>query len=755
MRKEKIKLSVTVDHERHYNPDSMWGVFGVKPNTEEDKIETLDWRGIFAISGNCPHLQIGEKYNIEIEPNYNKKYGKGYTIVAVDAKRPDTVEEQMDYLRMMVTEKQFEEIQKAYPNHKVLDLMEDGEFNYEKVRGIGETTYERIKKFLFSNLEIQEALVALKDLDVTYASTKRLIEHFKDASTLVKVVEDDIYRLCEVNGFGFKTVDQYALNRGDDPTSSKRIKAAVVHLLEQDASNGHSWMELNKLISDTEGLIEIDVRYIEDFISSVNDKTDKIIYKDGGRIALAKNYFYESKFAEKLDKLIKSPVMDTIDNADEKINELERSNGFKYTSEQREAIKKSTESNVLVINGKGGVGKSTIIKGVLDIHSGHSYMATALSGKAVQVLKKTGLNAKTIHKMLIERKVNEETGEVYPVPYDIVVVDEASMVNNYLFYEVINSLNKGAKLFVVGDNGQLPAIGTGANFDNMIRYGNVPRQELTIVHRQAKKSGILSVANEIRDGKQINTYGSEETETYGELRDMVLLPTSKETNIKQMIIDIAQRNKHRNMLEFQIITGRVDSGEISVKNLNIELQKVFNDMNKPFISRGGYDYREGDKIIQNGNNYEAKIVQDEFIDSEEERKTEVFNGTLGTIKKTIVEETPKGKSYRVHIKFEDEDELIEYNSEKMGQISLAYALTVHKLQGSASNQVIFAFDGASYMLLCKEFIYTGITRAKENCIMIADKHMLHMGIKKSQGNTRKTFLKEMLLESENNVKEHV
>src|SRR5699024_10616639 len=219
----------------------MWGVFGVKPNTEKEKIETLDWNGVFAISGNCPDLQIGEKYNIEIEPSYSKKYGKGYSIVSVDAKRPNTVEEQMEYLRMMVTEKQFEEIQKVYPNHKVLDLMEDGKFKYEEVKGLGKVTYDTIRKFLFNNLEIQEALVALKDLGVTYASTKRLIEHFKSAQTLVQIVESDIYRLCEVSGFGFKTVDQYALNRGDDPTSDKRIKAAIIHLLEQNAANGHSW----------------------------------------------------------------------------------------------------------------------------------------------------------------------------------------------------------------------------------------------------------------------------------------------------------------------------------------------------------------------------------------------------------------------------------------------------------------------------------------------------------------------------------
>src|SRR5699024_9847573 len=147
----------------------------------------------------------------------------------------------------------------------------------------------------------------------------------------------------------------------------------------------------------------------------------------------------------------------------------EKENGFKYTSEQREAIKKAVDNNVLVINGKGGVGKTTILQGVVSVLDDYSYVSCALSGKAAKVLKDNGLKSKTIHKMLMET-IDYNLGETQPLSYDIVIIDEASMVNNYLFYRVISALKEGAKLIIVGDNGQLPAIGTGANFDNLIRF---------------------------------------------------------------------------------------------------------------------------------------------------------------------------------------------------------------------------------------------------------------------------------------------
>lgn len=752
MGNKTIKLNVTVDHKRFYNADSMWGVYGMIPNTNKEEIETIDHNGVFAVTGNTPELTIGEKYDIEISPTYNKKYGKGYEFVMVAAKRPETAEEQREYVQMMVTEKQFEEIIKVYPNEPIIDLMENDEFDYSEMKGIGKVAYNRIKQNIFNNMEIQEALVELKDLDITFNSLKKLVEHFGSAQSVVQRVNNNIYELCEVSGFGFKKIDEYAMNRGDDPTNTGRIVAAVNHILKQDNDRGHSWIGIKEAKKELVKLLEIDDRYIEDIIEEIVEY-DKRVYKDENRLALDVNVVYEKKFYNRIMEMSGRPSNTQVDNIEEKISNLEREKSFKLTSEQKEAIIKAVNNNILIINGKGGTGKSTILQFVTSILEEYSYMSCALSGRAAKVLQENNLKSKTIHKMLMET-ISFESGEVTPLKYDIIIVDEASMVDNYLFYRVADSLKDGAKLIVVGDNGQLPPIGAGANFSNLILYAGdkIPRQELTIVHRQAQKSGILSTANKIREGEQINSPYSEETEVFGELEDMVLIPTDKETDIKQIVLDIAERNKGRDIAEFQVITGRVDSGDISVKNLNIEMQKIFNDVSKPSVPRSGYEYRIGDKIIQNGNNYEAKIAIDERFYSVEDliekgkEVTEVLNGTIGKIVNIKFDNDKTRKDHKIHIKFEDVEDVVEYSVHELQQISLAYAITVHKFQGSGVDYLVFVFDGASFMLLSKEFVYTGLTRAKKAAIMVAENHSLHMAIKKSLGNNRRTFLKDFLLE---------
>lgn len=749
---EIIELNATVNHKRYYDPNSMWGVYAFYPNTNVDKV-TLDKDGYLIVNGTTPELSDHKEYDIEIIPTHHPKYGDQYSFVAVKAERPTTVREQQEYIELMVTPKQYKEIIKVYPNSLILDLMENDEFDYTNMNGIKEATYQRIKRNLFENMEIQEALVELKDLQITFDAMKRLIDHFGSAQVVVQRVKNNIYDLCQVKMFGFVKVDSYYLNNKGDPTGQDRIIAAVDYILKQDAESGHSWVSRRELIKRLLKLLEIEEGYIEDVLQHLK-KEGRDIYFEGDKVALQKNYFYESEIKKKLFAMLEQPCTSKHVVIGDKITEQEKELGFSYTEEQKEAIQMAIDNNVLIINGKGGVGKSSIVKGVLDALEGYSYMGCALSGKAAKVLSDQGVQAKTIHRML---GFDPETGGFIHnkdnlLPHDIVVLDEASMANNYLIYSVVTALKDGAKFIMVGDNGQLPSIGTGAVFDDLLTSNNqIPKRELTTVHRQAQKSGILSAANEIREGKQINDKYSHDTKVYGELRDMVLIPVDGDTDIMNMVLDICRKNDKRDLNDFQVLTGRVDSGDISVKNLNIEMQKIFNDVNKPFVNRGGYEYREGDKIIQNGNNYEAPIEIDffnfEHIDEEEESETvEVFNGTIGKIERIEFDSNKSKQDHKIYIKFEDIKDLVVYSVTDLQQIDLAYAISTHKSQGSTIKHVLFAFDFASYMLLSKEFVYTGITRASGGCIVIAENDALHFAINKTAGGSRRTFLKEMLME---------
>lgn len=755
-----IELNATVDHKRFYNPDSMWGVYGFIANTNEDKIKHKDWKGVFAVNGNTPELMIGESYDIEIVPSYHPKYGNGYQFVAVKTKRPQTPKEQREYVKLMVTPKQYEEIIKVYPNEPILDLMENDTFDYSNMHGIKEATYQKIKQNLFENMEIQEALVELKDLEITFEAMKKLVNHFGSAELVVKKVKNNIYELCNVPMFGFKKVDEYALNRGDDPTNQNRIIAAMIYKLEQDADYGDSWMKRGKLEKELVKLLEIEKDYIIDALEYLEKNKDKRLYFEDGKIALYKNYYYENEIKEKLLFLMNQPCKTKGVDSNKAIESLERRGNFTYTDEQRQAIRMAIENNVLILNGRAGTGKSFSVKGILEALKDYSYMTCALSGKASKILATHDLKAMTIHRMLgVDHLGQFKHNKENRLPYDIVVLDESSMANNYLIYSILIALRDDAKIIMVGDSGQLPSIGTGAVFDDLLSLeeGLVPQIELTTIHRQAQKSGILTVANEIRNGKHINDDCTYDTQVFGELKDMVLMPVDEDTDIKNMILDISRRKSKEDLHDFQILTGRVEAGDISVKNLNIELQKIFNtyeneweEKNRPKIARGSYTYKEGDKIIQNGNNYEAEISEHSYftydIDEEEIPTVSVFNGTMGEIVKIELDSDKTRQNHKVYIKFEDIDEVVIYNKQELQQISLAYAISVHKSQGSSIKNVLFAFDYASYMLLSREFVYTGITRASDGCVIIVENKALRHAIEKTSGGNRRTFLKELLME---------
>lgn len=735
-KKKKIKLNVTIERRFHYNSESMWGAYAAIPNNNTDV--KLNSYGNISINGNTTDLQVGKDYNIVVEPETHPKYGKQYKIVSVEAKRPETVKEQQDYVRALVTDRQYKEIIKVYPEHKLLDMFENDEIDFSKIKGIGESTYYKIKQKLINNLEIQEALVGLKEFDITYESTMKLIEHFGSAATLVQKVKENIYSLCEVDGFGFKKVDQYAMNRGDDPTSVHRIKSAIKYILDQDASSGHSWMSRRDLIEQTEKLLKIEETYITKVLQNIeknNNKKNDIYIKDN-KVALYKNFYFEKAIKDKLLKMLNRPCKTSGINFEQKIEEQEKHLGFKYTDEQKKAIELAINNNVLAINGRAGSGKTSSLKGVLGALSDYTYCTAALSGKAAKVLSSNGLKAMTIHRML---GVDPEGGFIHnennPLPYDIVVLDESSMANNYLIYSIVMALKDDAKMIFVGDNGQLPSIGTGAIFDDILNTDVIPKQELTKIHRQAAKSGILLAANEIREGKHITEKYNFEQKTLGELRDMSIIPVDKETDIADMVLSICKRNKDADLCEFQVLTGLRERGDLSVKKLNIELQKVFNDVNKPFVSRGGYDYRVGDKVIHNGNNYEAG----------ENGDTAIYNGTMGRIVAIEFDQDKTKNDHKIHFEFEDIDEIIIYDMSEMKYVELAYAITVHKSQGATLKNVIFVFDFSSYLLLSREFVYTGITRASEGCVMIAENKALHFAIEQTAGGSRRTFLADMLI----------
>lgn len=369
------------------------------------------------------------------------------------------------------------------------------------------------------------------------------------------------------------------------------------------------------------------------------------------------------------------------------------------------------------------------------MHKDYSHACCALSGKASRIMNNLGLNASTIHKLLgFDPVQGFKYNKKNKLPHHVVVIDEASMCNNYLLYSVISAIEEGMKLIIVGNSGQLSSIGAGAIFEDLLKASKFPQKELKQVHRQAAKSGILSCANQIREGKQIIDNHTYDKQVFGEIKDFVLFPLANRSGIKDLTIEIAKTFKGR-VEDFQVITALKSRGDISVKSLNIELQGIFNNLNKPYIKRGGYEYRVGDRIIQNGNNYEAGENYD----------ISIFNGTIGKI--VGLEKAKDNKeSDKLFIQFEGVDEIICYEKDQIDQIELAYAISCHKSQGSTIPYTLFVFDYSGYMLLSKQFIYTGMTRASKGCVMVCEARALRHAVKTDNSGKRNTFLYDLLME---------
>ena len=786
-KEEEVKqftCDLIAEREMFYNEGTMWGVYSFKfadpyaPLKEEIRLHPI--YNNFTINGQVFQLEIGEKYTVTFEESYTERYGDGYTFVEVATEGLTKRSAQVEFLHAVLPQGIAQDIVEKNPdNDDLLNSILDGRIDLLDIKRV---TSKNIDGYLNAVAEFntyQEAIVLLAPLGVSINKIQKLSAQLGGSQALIQVINRDIYRLTRFEGFGFKTIDSFALKLGYSKDSKSRILAGAEYVLEQMSTYGDIKIPIESFDKEICKILEVD---------EVDDKTfDSIISSDKfhyekGHIALSKYREEELEIASRLLTLLTSAKpLEGFDEAFElAIQEQENKNGFEFTDEQREAISLPKDSGVMVINGVAGSGKSSVTKAIVEALGkiGHSYIAGALSGKAAMVLIQNGLsNSSTIHRML---QWSPNGGFIKnasePLDEDLVIIDEASMNNNTLFLDILRAIEPGKRLLLIGDNGQLPPIGHGALFEVLLKL-NVPRVELTKVHRQAAKSGVITVANEVRHHVQINKYGTEETQVLGELEDMRVFNYIDKTNIYGDLMATLNRfnqNPSTNPKDVQILTA-MKKGNLGVPRLNAGAQDILNPHPKgtplPSITHKDVEFRLGDRVIQNGNFYEAtrfenmsdyKLYKKGIFSLEEEdiegnlqyrslaQESAVFNGTIG-----YIVDVDKDNGMLVEFNSYVGKDLIYYShsSEKseIGMLDLAYAITVHRSQGSGFNTVLFAFDYSAYMLLSKEFVYTGITRAINHCLMFVENTALHHAIKNTQSSNRKTYVREFLEEELNKL----
>jgi len=759
------KLNVKIKKVLYYK--NGWGIFGCIPITQSEGAPVVlnDFKN-FTIKGNTLELFEGNTYDIEIEDEAEKSdRGDSYNIIKVHVPKITSSKAQYDFLKNLIATSHYNAIVEVYPPKsglKILDAIKGNEIDLTKAKGIQTKTAEKIRGIVVEKEEYIYIYNKLIPLGVSENMIDVIVNHYDTMERTIYKIDDSLYNLCEVKGLGFKKVDGYALAGGEDKEGFKRMEACLNYLIHEYATEGHSWTSYEEIKEKAVELLDIDGYNLDVYLSSLDTVgyTNLMNVHDG---QITSKYYYriEKELYEdlkRLDDTYKVQADSKILN--EAISKAQTELGITYTEEQLSVIKESFEHGVYIINGKGGVGKSLLMKGVTEACDalGLDYQAIALSGRAAQLLTLKGINASTIHRLLGYSGGRFVHNSEFKLSQDVIILEEASMVNAQLWHSIVTAMKDGSKLIIVGDSGQLSGIGNGDVLRDLLVNPKFNGRELMQIHRQAQDSGIIEVAGNIRNGENVTGYNWELSNSYGVNSDLFIftyndkndLLNNAENIIKKRMMELDETS----VLDFQIIVSNKARGDLSTVSINKYCQRIYNNLDKPFVKNHTHEFRIGDKVINSGNKYSVHMYQsvmhyknDEpnmIYDAEEgdyvPEKYSLYNGTIGIV---VDINTDKGKE-SVLVKYEGMDGYIRMGAKELPDLDLAYALTVHKCQGMSIRNVLVLLDFGAFKLLSKQLVYTGITRASDKCVLLAENNALMKACNVDNSSLRRTFVGQFI-----------
>lgn len=739
--KELIKVNCEVEKIRYYKNE--WGIIEASITKVYEGAPKVNNNGTVIFKGVMPQLQEKNIYKVTAEFVEDPKWGNQYNILsiftALDFGTGDP-EGQKKFLSSIYTPLQVTNMYEALDN-PFKALKDKDVSSLVKIKGCGMDTADRwIRKF---ERHIGEAKIytELEEYNLTTNMIKKLMDRYKSPELVIEKVKNNPYVLCnEVKGIGWKTADKIALEGGIGEFSTKRIAAYMVHYLDESGENGCSWITPDELMGAIlEGIGEEvpDANVTE----AIHELGDELWWnEDKSKIGLRRYFNIEQKIAEELIRIRDAESGIVYKDWEDTIKHLEHKQGWEYTDEQKSGVKTVLDNNITVVQGLAGTGKSTLVSAMIEVLRSYSYVQCALSGRASSRMSEiTGQEGYTIHRLLgypLGDKQGFEYHDENPLPYNIYILDEISMVDAYLFYYLLRAIPNGAKLVCLGDPGQLESIGCGNIAHDMINSAEIPTVTLTKIHRQAAKSAIITESIKIRNGQQIISKDWVGEDIRGELQDLHIDCFSDKTNTYYKIVQSfvsLMANKDFNIMETQIIVPVKNNGSACTYELNNSIQEMYNPEDRSKKEHSGfsngkpYILREGDKVMNVVNNYKTSPP--------------IYNGNIGIIRYIDYDEDMDEEIMLIDFKGIGE---VKVPKESWNNIELGYAITVHKSQGDQANHIIFGLDFTSYSLLSREMIYTGITRAKKKCDLIAQTGALRMAISKEGVSKKQTHLQQCL-----------
>lgn len=702
-------LRCVVERITYQNPENGYSVL---------KVKVKGYNDLVTLVGNLLEVPVGSVLLCRGEWKVDKCYGSQFVAATWEETMPATVYGIEKYLGSGLVKGIGPRFARAIVQRfgtETIDIIETEIERLCEVPNIGRKRVAKIRESWEKQKDIKNVMLFLQGYGVSTAYAAKIYREYGKES--IDKVRENPYRLADdIWGIGFKTADGIAAKMGYEKEDPRRCRSGILYTLGQLSDEGHVYAGEEQLVKTAGQLLEAGETAIRDTLAGMLQAEDLILDKDA--IYLPPFYHAECGTSRRLRDLAESTGRSLFDGLFDP-SSLTAETGIEYDEVQLAAIRQAVTSKVMVLTGGPGTGKTTTTQGIIAAlkKAGLRVLLAAPTGRAAKRMSEaTGMEAKTIHRLL---EYNPQDGykrnDENPLEGDALIVDECSMIDILLMNNLLKAVPVGMRLVFVGDIDQLPSVGAGNVLRDIIDSQRIPVVRLVRIFRQAQKSRIVMNAHTINQGRFPDTSNGRDTDFFFMREDD---PERAAETIVRLVKERLPRAYRESPDRIQVLTP-MQRGVVGAANLNLLLQQALNPSG-PSLGRGGYTYRQGDRVMQLRNNY-AK---------------EVFNGDLGYIREVDTEERT--------LKVDFDGKWVEYDVTELDELTLAYATTIHKAQGSEYPIVVMPVLMTHFVMLQRNLIYTGITRAKKICVLLGAAKALAYAVRNVSVLKRNTRLKERL-----------
>ncbi len=703
-----------VTHIIFHSPESGYTVFQLENENEH----------MVTVVGHFLDLQEGEHLQIYGDWVDNTQYGRQFKATTYERSNPNTLKGMELYLSNVIKgigpklAKQIVD----YFGFQTIRIIEEDPERLTEVAGIGRAKLRNILDSWDQQVALKEVMIFLQGYGIPLSQTKKIYNRY--GSQTIHILRKNPYRLAtDIKGIGFKKADLIAQSMGIEHDDPRRAKAAILYFLQKKSDHGHVYYPKSLLLQEIpEELnipLEILIPSLEE-LSSSSEHPDQLITEplpnEDTALFLPALVASERGSAGKLKRLLDNPLLSSNKDFDALLEKFQRKMKIQFEASQRKAIMMAIDTPVSIITGGPGTGKTTIVRAVCHLleHQKKKFLLAAPTGRAAKRLKEsTGWQAKTIHRLLeFDPSIWAFTrNEDYPLDADFIIIDEASMIDIYLFYSLLRAIPLRTQLLLVGDSDQLPSVGPGNVLHDLIKSSIIPITRLDRIFRQEEKGLIVQNAHRVNKGLLPILPPNDKTQLF----DFYFIKQTQPQQIVDIILELVKKRIPErfsfSIRDIQIISPMYKS-ETGIDAFNKLLQKEFTLDENNALSFGERRFCIGDKVIQTRNDYEKNV----------------FNGDIGWIE-TITPHKNRDKQQAMII---FDDQAVIYKGNDFDSLQLAYAISVHKSQGSEYPVVILPITTQHFLMLQRNLLYTAITRGKELVILVGDPKALFIAIRNNK-----------------------